>query len=105
MEGQAGDSSPTSGEQDLRERAVRQLKRKRELRDHFGWFLFINALLWVIWAVPPDSANTHDLWPAWVTGIWGVFLVSHALRVYRGSDEGPSERQIEKEMGRLRSRR
>ncbi|HET8592982.1 MAG TPA: 2TM domain-containing protein [Solirubrobacterales bacterium] len=104
MEGQTSGSNPTGSEQDLRERAIRQLKRKREFRDHLGWFIFINAVLWVIWALPPDSANTDDIWPAWVTGIWGVFLLSHAWRVYRGPEEGPSERQIEDEISRLRNR-
>jgi hypothetical protein len=104
MEARTGGAGSTGGEQDLRQRAIRQLKRKREFRDHLGWFLFINALLWVIWAVPPDSADTHDLWPAWVTGIWGVFPLSHAWRVYRVADEGPSERQVVEEMERLRRR-
>ena len=104
MEGDTEGSSPTSSEQELRERAIRQLKRKREFRDHLGWFIFINAVLWLIWALPPDSADTGDIWPAWVTGIWGVFLISHAWRVYRVLEEGPSERQIEEEMTRLRSR-
>ncbi|HET7119869.1 MAG TPA: 2TM domain-containing protein [Solirubrobacterales bacterium] len=98
------DAAPPGSEEDLRERAIRQLKRKREFRDHLGWFLFVNAVLWVIWAVPPNSADTGDIWPAWVTGIWGVFLLAHALRVYRGLDEGPTDRQIEEEMTRLRNR-
>lgn len=104
METKTGDPSLTGGEQDLRERAIRQLKRKREFRDHVGWFLFVNAVLWVIWAVPPNSADTGDLWPAWVTGIWGVFLLAHGWRVYRSLDEGPTEHQIEREMTRLKNR-
>jgi len=102
MEAKSGEPSLTGGDQELRERAIRQLKRKREFRDHLGWFLFVNAVLWAIWALPPNSADTGDLWPAWVTGIWGVFLLSHAWRVYRGLDEGPTEHQIEHEMTRLR---
>jgi 2TM domain-containing protein len=104
METQIGDPNLAGGEQELRERALRQLKRKREFRDHLGWFLFVNAVLWVIWAIPPDSADTNDLWPAWVTGIWGVFLLSHAWRVYRRVEESPTEHQIEREMARLRNR-
>lgn len=104
MEGQTSGSNPTGSEQDLRERAIKQLRRKREFRDHLGWFILVNAVLWVIWALPPDSADTNDIWPAWVTGIWGVFLLSHAWRVYRGTEEGPSERQIEDEISRLRNR-
>jgi len=96
--------SRSESDQGLRERAIRQLKRKRELRDHFGWFLFVNTVLWVIWAVPPDSADTNNIWPAWVTGIWGVILLAQAWRVYRGLEEGPTENQIEKEIARLRDR-
>lgn len=104
MDTQTVEPIAPSGDQELREQAIRQLKRKREFRDHLGWFIFVNAVLWAIWALPPNSADTGDLWPAWVTGIWGVFLLSHAWRVYRAVDEGPSERQIEQEMTRLRSR-
>lgn len=104
MEVQTKNESPAGSEEELRERAMRQLKRKREFRDHLGWFLFVNAVLWVIWAIPPNSADTGDLWPAWVTGIWGVFLLSHAWRVYRALDEVPTEHQIEQEMTRLRNR-
>lgn len=102
MEGQTGGSSPIDGEDELRERAIRQLKRKHEFRDHVGWFIFVNAVLWLIWAL--DSADTGDLWPAWVTGIWGVVLISQAWRVYRVVEEGPTEGQIQDEMTRLRSR-
>jgi 2TM domain len=81
MEGQTSGSGLTGTEEDLRELAIRELRRKREFRDHLGWFIFINVVLWMIWAV--DGAETDDLWPAWVTGIWGVFVVSHGWRVYR----------------------
>jgi hypothetical protein len=104
MEAKTGDPGLAGGDRELRERAIRQLKRKREFRDHLGWFVFVNAVLWLIWALPPNSADTGDLWPAWVTGIWGVFLLSHGWRVYRGHEEGPTEHQIEHEMTRLRDR-
>lgn len=102
MEGQASRPGRSSSEEELRERAIRQLKRKREFRDHVGWFIFINAILWLIWAL--DGADTGDIWPAWVTGVWGVILLAQAWRTYRGLEEGPSESQIEEEMSRLRNR-
>lgn len=103
MEEQTSGSDRTgTEEEDLRELAIRELRRKREFLDHLGWFIFINAVLWVIWAV--NGADTDDIWPAWVTGIWGVFVVSQAWRVYRGPDGRPSEQQIQQEMQRLRDR-
>jgi 2TM domain len=89
-------------EEALRERAVKRIKEKREFRSHAAWFILVNAALWVIWALPPDSANTDDIWPAWVTGIWGVFLLAHAWRVYGGHDGEISEGEIQEEMNKLR---
>ena len=72
------------------------------MRDEWVSCRSPNAVLWVIWAV--DGADTDDIWPAWATGIWGVFVVSQAWRVYRAPDGRPSEQQIQQEMHRLRNR-
>ena len=57
----------------------------------------INAGLWVVWAA--DGADTDDLWPAWVSGIWLVILVLDAFKVY--GERPISDQQIEKEIRRI----
>lgn len=89
--------SPTSDD-DLRAAAIKRIKVKRDFLGHVIFFLVVNAGLWASWAL--SGANTHSLWPAWVTGIWLVILVIDAFKVYR---ERPiSDQQIVKEMRRLR---
>jgi len=60
--------------------------------------VLINAGLWVVWAI--GGANTDDLWPAWVSGIWLVILLLDAYKIYK---ERPiSDQQIEEEMRRMK---
>jgi 2TM domain len=97
MESQSPGASMTEGE-DLRAKAIRRIKRKRDFLGHIAVFLVINAGLWVVWAV--DDADTDDLWPAWVTGIWLVILVLDAFKVY--GERPISDQQIDKEMRRIK---
>jgi hypothetical protein len=90
----------TTEEDDFRAEAIQRIKRKRDFVGHVVIFLVINAGLWVVWAV--DEADTDDLWPAWVTGIWLVILVLDAFKVY--GERPISHRQIEEEMRRMRRR-
>ncbi len=81
----------------LRARAIKRIKRKRDFLGHVIFFLVVNAGLWVVWAI--TSANTHNLWPAWVTGIWLVILVIDAFKVY--GERPISDQQISKEIRRM----
>jgi hypothetical protein len=99
MEGQSPGTTTTE-EGDLRDAAIKQIKRKRDFLGHIVVFLVVNAGLWVVWAV--NGGDTGDLWPAWVTGIWGVILVLDAFKVY--GERPISDQQIEQEMRRMRGR-
>ncbi len=92
-------------EDGLREQAVRRLKRRREFRRHVEIYVAVNLALWVLWATPPDAANTDWFFPVWVMVIWGVFLALHAWHVYAGDRDEIPEHKIVEEMERLRSRR
>ena len=92
-----GEVAPPTEEQDLREKAIQRIKRKRDFLRQLVLFFVINAGLWAIWAV--DDADTDDLWPAWVTGIWLVVLVLEAFKVY--GERPISAQQIEREMRRI----
>jgi hypothetical protein len=86
-------------EDEDRAKAVERLKRKREFAGHVVAFLVVNAGLWVVWAVP-DGADTDDLWPAWVTGIWLIILLLDAYKVY--GQRPISDQRIEEEMRRMK---
>lgn len=86
-------------EQDLRKRAVKRIKRKREFLRNVVLYLLVNAGLWAFWAY--DGADTDDLWPALVSGIWGILLVLDAFKLH--GDRAISDQEIEKEMGRIRT--
>ena len=55
----------------------------------------MNGVLWGIWAL---SGAAYP-WPAWVTGLWGVALLSNAREVHVRSPI--TEEDVEREMKRL----
>ena len=92
-----GDTARMAGDEQVRSQAIQQIKRKRDFRGHVVFFLIANAVLWTIWAV--SGADTDDLWPAWVTGIWGCFLLLDARNAY--GERPISEQEIQEEMRRI----
>jgi hypothetical protein len=80
----------------VRERAINRLKKKRGLQAHVLVYLMVNAFVVALWAVN-DSAGFF--WPIfWIVG-WGIGLVMNAWDVYRGDDF--DEDQIRREIDRL----
>ena len=82
---------------DLRSQAVKRLKKKREFVRNLVFFVLVNAGLWGIWAV--NGAETDDMWPAIVTGIWAVFLV---LDLFKILERPITDQQIQDEITRLK---
>ena len=93
-------SSPSTNDDDLRAEAIKRIKRKRDFVGHVIFFLIVNVGLWASWML--SGANTHSLWPAWVTGIWLLILVIDAFKVY--GERPISDQEISAEMLRLRGR-
>jgi hypothetical protein len=85
-------------EERLRNEAVARIKRKRDFLGHVAVYIVINAGLWAVWAV--NGADTDDIWPAWVSGIWLVILLLDAFKVY--GERPISDQQIQKEMRRMK---
>jgi fatty acid desaturase len=84
-------------DEDVRNQAVKRIKKKREFARHLVIFVLVNAGLWAIWAV--NGAETDDMWPAIVTGIWAVFLVLDLFKIF----ERPiTDQQIQDEVARLK---
>jgi CHASE2 domain-containing sensor protein len=83
-------------EAELRERAVRRLRKKSDFRTHLMIYLAFNAVLVVIWAM-----TWHGFfWPIFPILGWGVGVVANAWDVYR-RDEIDEDR-VRREMDRLR---
>ncbi len=83
-------------EGDLRQRAIANLKKKREFAAHLLAYVLVNAFLVAIWAVTSDGTL---FWPIFPILGWGIGLVFHAWDVYGSL---PGEEQIHREMERLR---
>ena len=66
-------------EQAPRDRAMQQLKKRRDFRGHLLIYVLVNAFLVAIWAI----TNLHGFfWPVFIIGIWGIGLVMNAWDVY-----------------------
>ena len=86
----------TPHEVELRERALRRLKKKRDFRGHVLIYLLVNSFLVAVWAVTnPDGF----FWPIFPLLGWGIGVVANAYDVYLADDI--SEAEIQREMGRL----
>ena len=82
-------------EQAPRERAVRQLKKRRDFYGHILIYVLVNAFLVVIWAV----TDAHGFfWPVFPIGGWGIGVLMNAWDVFWRPEI--SEEDIQREMGR-----
>jgi hypothetical protein len=84
---------PPSGE--LREVAVKQLRKKRDLQAHVLAYVMVNLLLNGVWLLTTPGGF---YWPVFPLLGWGIGLAFNVWDVYAPS---PTEGQIQKEMQRL----
>jgi hypothetical protein len=84
---------PPSGE--LREVAVKQLRKKRDLQAHVLAYVMVNLLLNGVWLLTTPGGF---YWPVFPLLGWGIGLAFNVWDVYAPS---PTESQIQKEMQRL----
>jgi 2TM domain len=61
-----------------RDRAVAQIKKRRDFQNHLVAFVVVNVAVWAVWAVTGSGYP----WPAWITGFWLIGLVFNAWDVY-----------------------
>ena len=83
-------------EQALRDKAVRQLKKQRDFRNHLLLYILVNTFLVVIWAL----TNRHGFfWPVFPIAGWGIFVIMNAWDVYGRREI--TEQDIHREMDHL----
>jgi hypothetical protein len=83
-------------EQQLREKAVERLKKKRDFKTHLFIYVAVNAALVAIWA----ATGAGYFWPIFVILGWGIGVVANAWDVY--GRKPISEEEIRRETERLR---
>jgi 2TM domain len=80
---------------ELREQAILQLKKKRDFRTHIFIYALVNAMLIVIWAV----TGAGFFWPVFPIVGWGIGVGANAWDVY--ARKPISEDEIRRETERL----
>jgi hypothetical protein len=88
------------GDEALRDRAVKRLKKRRDFSGHVLVYVLVNTFLVVIWALTDIRGF---FWPAFPLVGWGIGVVMNAWDVYRNDDF--DEEQIRREMERLQHQR
>ena len=87
-----------ASEEELREAAIQQLKKRREFGRHVVSYVVVNAMLILIWFFTGGGY----FWPGWVLGGWGIGLALNAWDVYgrRPISEDDIRREIDRQKGR-----
>jgi hypothetical protein len=83
-------------EQTARDRAVEQLKKRRDFRGHVLVYVLVNAFLVAIWVM----TGPHGFfWPVFLIGLWGIGVVMNAWDVYwrRDITEEDIQHEIERD--------
>ena len=86
-------------DQTARDRAVTQLKKRRDFRGHLLVYVLVNTFIVVIWAV----IGVHVFfWPIFLIAGWGIGLVMNAWDVYwrRDITEDDIQHEIKREHSR-----
>jgi hypothetical protein len=82
-------------ESELRDRAVKRIKKRRDFYGHLLVYSLVNAFFVVIWAL----TNLHGFfWPVFPIVGWGIGVVMNAWDVYHNDelDEERIRREIER---------
>lgn len=100
--------SATTDEQDevvgtspneLREQALAQVKKRRDLKAHAVVYTLFNLAIWGIWAVVAANSHSWWPWPVFLTVFWGIGLAMNAWDVY--FRKPITEQELQREIDRL----
>lgn len=87
-----------SGEDQLRDAAVKRIKAKRDFWRLLGVFAIVGGILTAIWAM----SGGGYYWPMWALFGMGIALAFVGLGAYGPASAPPSEERIAEEMDRMR---
>jgi 2TM domain len=91
------DINTKAADEDLRDQAITELRKRRELGGHVLAYLMVNGFLVVIWYL----AGAGFFWPAFLIFGWGIGLIFHIWDVL---SPVPSEHAIHVAMDRIAKR-
>ena len=75
-------------------------KSRAKFQSHLFIYLWVNALLWAIWALT-DRPHTGEIpWPLWSTAFWGFGVLMSGLAAY-GYGSLSREQRTQREYERL----
>ena len=82
----------------------RLAKARAKFKSPLFTYLWVNALLWVIWGLTDGGRGGWHMnarhfnipWPVWSTVFWGFGLLMNGIRVYSGFGGQLSEREYER---------
>ena len=79
----------------LRDRAIKNLKKRRDFSAHLLVYFLVNTFLVAVWAL---TGRHGFFWPIFPIAGWGIGVVMNAWDVYRTDefDEGRINREIER---------
>jgi fatty acid desaturase len=84
----------------VREQALRQLKKRRDLKAHAVVYALVNAAVWAIWLVVAVGSHSWWPWPVFMTVFWGIGLAMNAWDVY--FRKPITEQDLQREIDRLK---
>lgn len=88
-------------EDELRARAKKKLSARRELTQHIITYVVVNLFLWMIYLATWQGFP----WPLFVTGGWGIGIISHLADYYFKHGKGAEHREADIEREVIRQRR
>ena len=85
-------------EEIIRKQVEKKLHARRDFIQHLAVYLVINGVFWLMWLSSPLDFP----WPIFVSGFWGVGLLSQYVDYYYKHGKGAEKREdeIEKEITR-----
>ena len=83
----------------IRQRVEKKLRARRDLVQHFAVYLTVNGIFWLMYLL---SGGFGFPWPIFVSGFWGIGLVSQSVEFYykHGAGAEKREAEIEREITR-----
>ena len=87
-------------DEEMREEAIRAVKRKRGFKNHLAAYIIVNAFLWVLYVIAAVQEGEWWPWPLVVMAGWGIGLALNWRAAY-GRATGPiTEEEIQHEIDR-----
>ena len=80
----------------VRDRAIKQLKKRHDFTTHLLVYVLVNSFIVVIWAITNSGGF---FWPVFPIVGWGIGLVMNAWDVWHPAEF--DEDQIHREMRRI----